>query len=72
MWIRFSALVLAFGFSAIASRGTVKQEQDLPTGSNRPFMQIKMDHAKSILEGIALEGARRRPRWKPPSNKPID
>jgi len=55
MQSRIIALVLATVIPLAASWLIVPQDQELPGKSNRPFMQAKMEHAKGILEGLALE-----------------
>jgi cytochrome c556 len=52
---KISVLVIATVLSLATSWNFVHQDQELPGVSNRPFMQAKMDHAKGILEGLALE-----------------
>ncbi len=55
MCFRLSIAALAILVSGVTGWSLVRQDQELPGGTNRPFMQAKMDHAKSILEGLALE-----------------
>ncbi len=49
------AVAIASVLSFVASWNLAPQDQETPLPSNRPFMRAKMDHAKGILEGLALE-----------------
>ncbi len=52
---RLVIMAMAILGSGGAAWCLVRQEPEPVQQSNRPFMQAKLDHAKAIVEGLALE-----------------